>query len=276
MLFHRSTSERSGGRAGLALVREVVGQLAERDHRDEDEPDDEHREDDLAALFCGVREDQERSEHRPVTLPHQAVVRATCSLDGVSTCGPPRGVEQRRSIAAIAQVGSGGVERALAEEGRSRRPGRSLTPTTVCTRLGAEGDQLREIVHRADAPGRRDADEAVGVEIVPEEKGGVRVGGSKQAGATVVQEIALVDRLDTEREGGLAEAREDRRATLLVSGKEGLPPERALRGRFRDERLPDRRRQLSKKSPTASIVLSISSSPWASETNMHSNCDGAR
>jgi len=44
----------SRGGLALASVTEPVRQLAERDHRDEDETDDEHREDDLLAFLRAV------------------------------------------------------------------------------------------------------------------------------------------------------------------------------------------------------------------------------
>jgi hypothetical protein len=41
-----------------------VVELAEGDHREEDEADDEHREDDIPSLFGGVREERGESAHR--------------------------------------------------------------------------------------------------------------------------------------------------------------------------------------------------------------------
>jgi hypothetical protein len=49
----------------------------------------------------------------------------------------------------------------------------------------------------------------VSVEVVPEQERRVRVGGREQPRLTVVEEVALVDRLDPEGVTLLAERRED-------------------------------------------------------------------
>ena len=48
---------------GLALVTQVVRQLAEGDHADEDEARHEHREHDTATFGRGIRDERERGEH---------------------------------------------------------------------------------------------------------------------------------------------------------------------------------------------------------------------
>src|SRR5262249_2394911 len=65
---HRLALQRAALRC-LALVAEVGDQLPEGDHGHEDEPRDEHREHDLAALGGGIRDERERSEHRGRLYP---------------------------------------------------------------------------------------------------------------------------------------------------------------------------------------------------------------
>jgi hypothetical protein len=51
----------------------------------------------------------------------------------------------------------------------------------------------------------RDAHETVGVEVVAEEDARVAVGGTEQPRPAVVEQVALVDRFDAEREALLGE-----------------------------------------------------------------------
>ena len=64
--------------------------------------------------------------------------------------------------------------------------------------MRAQGDQLGEVGDRAGLAQLRDPDETVRVEVVAEEERRVAVGGREESRATVVKEIALVDRLDRE------------------------------------------------------------------------------
>src|SRR5262249_6611971 len=60
----RSVLGLAAGRPLLfAAVAEVPRRLAERDHSDEDQADDEHRRDDLLALGGGVLDPEERPQH---------------------------------------------------------------------------------------------------------------------------------------------------------------------------------------------------------------------
>jgi hypothetical protein len=64
----------------------------------------------------------------------------------------------------------------------------------------------------------------VGVEVVAEQERGVGIGGSEQPRAAVVEEVALVDRLQPERIAPLAERREDRlELSLLLGPQRRLP-----------------------------------------------------
>ena len=114
----------------------------------------------------------------------------------------------------------------------------------------------------------------MGVQVVAEEQRVVAIGRGEQARPAVVHEVALVDRLEPEREAFLAELREDRLELALHVRAQRLGPERALRGRLLGDAGPERR-HASKNAVNASTVRSISSSPCASETKIASNWDGA-
>jgi hypothetical protein len=81
----------------------------------------------------------------------------------------------------------------------------------------------------------------VGVEVVPEQQRGVRIGGREQPRAAVVEEIALVDRLQPERVALLTERREDRRELSLLFGPQRRFPEPALTGGLEGDCLPEAR-----------------------------------
>jgi hypothetical protein len=78
----------------------------------------------------------------------------------------------------------------------------------------------------------------VRVEVVAEEERGVVVGRGEQPRAAVVEQIALVDRLQAEPVGLFGERGEDRVELSLELGKERLCPEAALPGRLVGDRLP--------------------------------------
>jgi hypothetical protein len=82
----------------------------------------------------------------------------------------------------------------------------------------------------------------VGVEVVAEQQRGVGVGRGEQPRPAVVQEVALVDRLQAERVMLLAERREDRlELPLLPRPQRGLPEPALMRG-LEGDRLPEGRR----------------------------------
>ena len=181
------------------------------------EADGEHREDDLAAFLGGVGQEQSEASIVRVTIPHAEVVRDTCALDRVVAGG--RRARARASGAgsrSLAQLRAGRVERAPAEQRRGRGPRLGLAGPALGARLGAERDELGEVVHRLDAAGRRDPDEPVGVEVVAEQERRVGVGRREEPRPAVVEQVALVDRLHPERERRLAE-RPRRRATVSRS-----------------------------------------------------------
>jgi hypothetical protein len=77
----------------------------------------------------------------------------------------------------------------------------------------------------------------VRVEVVAEQEGGVRVGRREQPRAAVVEQVALVDRLEPERVALLGERREDRLALGVRAQR--LLPEPALETGLGGDRLPE-------------------------------------
>ena len=240
------------------------------DHREEDQADDQHREDDLLALFGrGLGEDVEHGEN----LSHAAGVGRECAIDrGVADGGPRRGTRAAR-VATPAERAARLVEPCPRSAAVAAQSGPS--PPAPSARSCEQSEISSERSATAStSPKRGDADEPVRVEVVAEEQRRVAVRRGEQARRPVVDEVALVDRLEPEREPLVAERREDR-LELARSARSASLPERAPpRPRPRSSSSP--RGQRPKKSPTASTVRSMSSSECASETNIASNCDGAR
>jgi hypothetical protein len=82
----------------------------------------------------------------------------------------------------------------------------------------------------------------VGIEVVAEQKRGVRIGGGEQARPAVMQEVALVDRLQAKRVVLLAERREDLLELPFPVGPQRCLPEPALVRGLEGDRLPQARR----------------------------------
>jgi hypothetical protein len=101
----------------------------------------------------------------------------------------------------------------------------------------AEGDQLGELGDRVDVACRGNANEPVRVEVVAEQERELVVRRCKEARASVVAEVALVDRLEPEREALVAEERED--GLTLGLGARGVGPERRLARRVGDDLVPE-------------------------------------
>jgi hypothetical protein len=81
----------------------------------------------------------------------------------------------------------------------------------------------------------------VGVEIVPEQERRVGVGRREEPRLPVVEEVALVDRLEPEGVALLAERREDGvQLALVLRPQRGLP-EPAFPSRLEGDRLPEAR-----------------------------------
>jgi len=127
---------------------------------------------------------------------------------------------------------------AVAQGGGRGRPRLAVAGQAVGPQLGAERDQRREVGDGLDRAGLGHADEAVRVEVVAEQKRGVLVTRREQARSPVVQQVALVDRLEPERIPLLAERREDRLQLAVGFRPQRFGPEPALPGGFLRDRLP--------------------------------------
>ena len=102
------------------------------------------------------------------------------------------------------------------------------------------------------------------VQVVAEQQRDVGIDRREEPRRAVVRQVPLVDRLEPEREARFGERREDGDELTLVARAKCAFPQRALL-----------RRSVGYLVPHAAIVLSMSSSVCASETNIASNCDGA-
>ena len=162
----------------------------------------------------------------------------------------------------------------MSKEGSRRSPGRSVATAVrpLGTQLRAQRDQLGQIGDGVDLVERRDPNESVGVQVVAEQQCIVRVRRREQSRPAEMQQVPLVDRLQAEREPLLGEREKIRSGSHSDSGSQCRPPERALLDRLVREPCQT---SAEEERPAASIVMSISASPWASETNIASNCDGA-
>jgi hypothetical protein len=78
----------------------------------------------------------------------------------------------------------------------------------------------------------------VGVEVVAQQEGGIGVG-LEEPRPAVVEEVALVDRLQPECVALLAERREDRVELTLAGRPKSLLPEPALAARLPGNRCPE-------------------------------------
>ena len=138
--------------------------------------------------------------------------------------------------------------------------------------LRAERDQLAHVGDGFDRARGRQADEPLRVEVVAEQEHRVVVAGREEPAA--VRSGRGSPRRSSPRRARTAARRAARtRARGRVRLAAGARRARA------SPRAPPRARspardQAAKKSAAASTVRSISSSPWASETNIASNCDG--
>jgi hypothetical protein len=83
----------------------------------------------------------------------------------------------------------------------------------------------------------------VRVEVVAEQQRRVTVVRLEEARPAVVDEVALVDRLDAERVSRAGKRREDRLVLALVVGPQRVAPDLALGRGLLSDRGPDARRQ---------------------------------
>jgi hypothetical protein len=169
--------------------------------------------------------------------------------------------------------------RALAAaQGRcGRRPGLAVAGEAVRPQLRAERDQRRQVGDRLDRPHLRHPDEAVRVEVVAQQERGVRVGGFKEPRPAVVEDVALVDRLEPQRVALLAERREDRLDLAVTGRAKRRLPEPALAPRLLRDRLPEIsgysqpassfvQYETTRSAPARTIAVSDSSAAWRSSS----------
>jgi hypothetical protein len=126
------------------------------------------------------------------------------------------------------------------EQRDGRSPRRPVARLPLRAQMGAEGQKLSEVGDHADVSLPRDAHETVRVEVVAEQDARVAVGRRKEASAPVVEQIALVDRLDAECEALIGERREDRKLLPLRVRPKCCAPERTLPLRLAGDGLPER------------------------------------
>src|SRR6266487_636339 len=187
------------------------------------------------------------------TLTKSAVVRCKRLLER----GPGVGLgklRQRPCISSVAQSRASIIDLTRTEQRCARGPGGTVARRRVSPKLRAEGDQLGQVRDRLDAPDIRNPDEPVRVEVVAEQERRVFVNGVEEAWVPVMNEVALVDRLEPERVALLAQRREDRLAFGLQP--QGVVPERALSLRLDRDRLPEiNRRSLQPPAPSSRSPL---------------------
>ena len=171
----------------------------------------------------------------------------------------------------------GGSRRLAAQPPRRRRPRLAVAVAVLGLQMRAGRDQVGKRRHRVELAGRGNADEPVGVEVVAEQDRLLGFGICEEPRPAVVDEVALVDRLEREREPLRRKRREDRRELALAVGQERPAPRAGSPRRPPPPASPRARAaaQEAKKSATASMVWSMCSSSCASETKRHSNWEGA-
>ena len=151
------------------------------------------------------------------------------------------GVEGESPAAAASLPVGASVER------RDRRcPCLAVAGKTFRAKVRAQREELGERTHRLDVSKRGDADEPVRVEVVAEEDRACRGRRRERARPAVVEEVALVDRLEPDGEALLGERREDRLLLALLRRAKGGRPELALAPGLDGDRLPERRRARAK------------------------------
>jgi hypothetical protein len=149
--------------------------------------------------------------------------------------------EERSAVGVLGQGGTSLGQPLLdaPEQGDRRRPRLPVPGPALGAQVGTEGEELGELGHDAHVPLRRDPHEPVRVEVVTEEDARVAVRRGEKPRLPVMQEVALVDRLDADREPFVCERREDRQLFPLGLRTKCGGPERALVRSLERDGLPD-------------------------------------
>jgi hypothetical protein len=164
--------------------------------------------------------------------------------DGLGSSGAFSQLEKRGRVAVVRE-GLPRLRKSLFDtpEKRDRAsPRRPVARLPLRAQMSAESQELGEVGDHADVSLFGHAHEPMGVEVVAEEDARVAVGRREQASAPVVEQIALVDRLDAEREALIRQRREDRKLLLFRLRPKRCAPERAFSLRLLGDGLPERGR----------------------------------
>ena len=213
----RAPRQSSPLRAVLAAVDAPGVQVAEQDHRDEDEPDYEHRERRCRGPPRPRSSRADRASRR--LYPTRRACAASARVDRPRR--PHQTARPRRPEAL-------GVPRARATRSAPTRASRRRARHAVAAHAGPSPSRpsARACEHSeissarsetaADVAGLRDVHEPMRIEVVAEEQRHVLVGRREEPRAPVVHEVALVDRLEPERVLGRRQRRENGLAVLLL------------------------------------------------------------
>src|SRR5439155_812127 len=180
------------------------------------------------------------------------------------SAGPPA-LTTRSTISVTSRCGSTSAETRASSPSRSRSPIQSRRSpggamTLVVAAVAEVAAELAEDDH-AQEDEADDEHEPVGVEVVAEQERGVGIGWREQPRAAVVEEVALVDRLQPERVPLLAERREDcLELALLLRPKRGLPQSALARG-LESDRLPEASRYSQRASSFVQYETTMSAPP---------------
>src|SRR5947208_16697923 len=166
------------------------------------------------------------------TLTDAAAVSLERTVDGLV---PGNGTCAGEQLVRILRL----AKDAVAQQRDARGPGGAVLATVLGPELRAERDQLAHVRNGLDRARGGEADEPLRVQVVAQQENRVPVARGEETGAAVVDEIALVDRLDGHAEAGLGERREDRHAVAGSSRAQRLLPERALTLGLERDLLPE-------------------------------------
>jgi hypothetical protein len=198
--------------AAAPPVPEPARELAERDDAQEDQADDQHHEDHVAALLGGRllrREDEREGKvgHQGAILIDPLRVQGECACSRALTGHLFGQREQLLGIAGFSEREPGILEAAVGrpEQRDGCRPRCAVLHSLLGLELRAQREELSQVGDDVHLTDRSDADEAVRVEVVAEQDRGVAVGGREEPRTPVVEKVALVDRFEPDREALRAE-----------------------------------------------------------------------
>src|SRR4051812_43113562 len=175
---------------------------------------------------AGMISNRRRSIAGTLTDPREVSLQRALDF-GLPGRGPRDG-EQLDGVRLLAEDGPRLVQHARPQARGAGRPGRSVVAPPLGPHLCADRDQLGKIGHRLDDLPLRNAHESVRVQIVAEQEGRIRVGRLEEPRPAIVEQVALVDRLEAEPVLLHGQHGEDGLALLQLGWPERRLPERAL------------------------------------------------